>query len=409
MNLKYGFCLSVSVVFILSLQMNAGETSLTKTVEAGMHENKGKATEFNKTLLPDNKVHDYDATITGSGEMEQAAVTPVDAEMRWKAPTVYSNVTKAIFNGDITLEIATDNGYFSKFNGKMKPKGGGVGGGITDLTWSFFGKLKTTPKVEITKYTERMLLEGKFHLEPKATPEDATKYNWSISGSGNGKFKPKASDEGKTEFAAKKITTPNAISKIKVSYSGTEDEKDVKITKVKFAKYVGHIIRTGTRYSKFIYGHSITLEENDAKVLFDVEFYYKDYDQEKKFIGLSKPGGAWVYNKEILNNFSNIFNFGVTPTDTWKANINGMEDTIRTPELRIGAIPGKKRKNLKLGETVIKFDLTWLATVEKMQKHKESLFSHGGFAKVTTLERDPDTNEITKLGIGFAYKIVGAL
>ena len=71
--------------------------------------------------------------------MEEATVTPVNIEMRWKAPTSYSNITKAIFDGDITVDTANDEGYFSEFKGKIKAEDGSGSG---DLTWSFFGKLK---------------------------------------------------------------------------------------------------------------------------------------------------------------------------------------------------------------------------------------------------------------------------
>ena len=86
--------------------------------------------------------------------------------------------------------------------------------------------------VEITKYDDRMLVEGKFDIEAKADPEvTGQKYDWSVKGREKGEFAPDPSDDGKTEFTAKEITSPGSKSFVKVKYGDAEDEKEAKITR----------------------------------------------------------------------------------------------------------------------------------------------------------------------------------
>lgn len=138
------FCMVLwaTAAWVFTVNINAAESSLSKTVSGGMHESQSSPTEFNKALPADDEAHTFSAGISAQNTMD-ANVSPLDAEMHWTAPTSYTDVGSANFNGTITVDEAKDGGYFSKFWGVVK---GGEGEG--DPKWSFFGKLDMV-KVEV--------------------------------------------------------------------------------------------------------------------------------------------------------------------------------------------------------------------------------------------------------------------
>lgn len=272
--------------------------------------------------------------------------------------------------------------------------------------------LLTVENIEITKFYERMLVEGEFDIEAKAAREKAgEKYKWSIEGMGKGEFKPNPSDKPKTKFAAKKITDPNTVSKLKVEYAGDKDEKNVKITKPKYAKLTDFNVDPGIRISKFIYSGSLELRSNEeeGKTLFYGDFDYRLLDQEKKGIDTSSWGEAWVFIKENLIKFKTLSTIDLTIQKEWDASLGGIGDGVHLENFKLSNIPEKNKKKLRIGLTVTELYLDWLATINKMEKHKEVLFNHGGFIKITDMYRDEVTGEINELNLGFGYRITGAL
>lgn len=155
-------------------------------------------------------------------------------------------------------------------------------------------------KVEITKYDEKMLVEGEFQLQAKATPEiSGKKYNWSFVGTGGGKFKPNPSSDGKTKFTAKTITDPDAEGKIRISYAGADDEKEVKITRLD-----GIYTKDGSltqNSGKFERG------ENTPHTLFAHVYKYFMYDQYRKGITESSRGGVLPMIREKFGKSSSLF------------------------------------------------------------------------------------------------------
>ncbi|MBP5231834.1 MAG: PKD domain-containing protein, partial [Planctomycetes bacterium] len=146
---KNGFAVWAALVFALALNLQGAwpgepESQLTKGVGGGMHEDKDAATKFSNPVPVDGRAHNYGADVVSKQVMERASVAPVDPEMFWNHPMSHSDVTRAPFKGTITPQEIKDDGYFSKFWGKMKSGAGGAGpGGAGDQTWDFFGKMET--------------------------------------------------------------------------------------------------------------------------------------------------------------------------------------------------------------------------------------------------------------------------
>ena len=153
----------------------------------------------------------------------------------------------------------------------------------------------------------------------------------------------------------------------------------------------------------------VVMGNNELRDLFEAHFEYFVWDQEKVFISKSQTGGAIVYVKEKRNNFFSVFKNKHNFSNKWFATHGNFPDDVEFVGYRLKGLKNKFKKNLSIGQTIIKFDLDWLTTVNKMTKHEEKLFNHNGFAKVTKLVRDDETQEITELGIGFGYQIMGAL
>lgn len=142
------------------------ESSLTKAVTAGQHEDKTKATKFSSPVAADGAAHAVKSTVTSGRKMEEVEVTPVDNEMSWTAPTKKTETTSAEFTGSVTPAEGADKSYFSKFSGKIEPLTGGGGGGggePPDMTFSFFGELEA---VKVT-----------FSAAPEPTGANATEKN----------------------------------------------------------------------------------------------------------------------------------------------------------------------------------------------------------------------------------------
>ena len=315
----------------------------------------------------------------------------------------------ATWNGTVPPDpAAVHNGLF---DGTWSRGGGNGHGGGKPLTW-VASTIAEHQRVDITKYTERMLVEGKFYFEAEGTPEiSGEKYTWSISGTGDGKYKPKTSTSGETEFNATGTTAPGAPSTIKVEYNESEDCKPVTITKGKFAELGGETLNNDIQQiSKFLYRSDILLKKDDKKDLFDATFEYFILDQEQELISYSQKGGAKLYVREKLNNYFSAFKQPPHEyTKQWSITAINFVDKIAFTDFSIAAIRKKHEKHLRLGQTVLKANLDWIAIVDKIKKHEETLFNHNLFAKVTTITRDPDTGKILELGLGCGYQIVDAL
>jgi len=168
-----------------SAESELGPNGEGKHVHSGLHEDtKPEATPFNKALPADGNAHSIEAFVHSEPEvMEFAQVRALDREMRWSPPRRAECVTEVTFRGDFLADMVKDEGYFSKFNGKMKRDagdgggGGGFGdggekGGEVDLTWSFLGELKgiECPEISIDVPSEPICQGETFQLSGTVTP-----------------------------------------------------------------------------------------------------------------------------------------------------------------------------------------------------------------------------------------------
>jgi hypothetical protein len=339
-------------------------------------------------------------------------------------------------NGISVKEIV---GNFQSGNGTFTPNGDSftvtfTEPGICSVTASFEGgnESEATPsditgtatavKVEITEYSEKMLIEGAFDIEAKATPEiSGEKYDWAFEGAGGGDFDPNPSDDGKTNFKAKKLTVPHSKSSLKVKYSKDEDEKEAQITRCEYFKHYSQHLGFGTIETTphlFICESKVISPDNnpydnipeDLVAVFYGEFVYDLYDQYRNPLSQSETGESIPYVKEeFKSGFQSVFNFPkpMQITNYWAEE----EDCCLDHDKISCAVQFSWLKDEKVAKdfhTAIYFRLMWKASVQEGMHSKDTV-EHLLESKFFDVERDRKTGQLVSFRLKTEYIRVGAL
>jgi hypothetical protein len=268
-------------------------------------------------------------------------------------------------------------------------------------------------QVEITKYDEKMLVEGKFDLTAEGKPADEDTYSWSFTGAGGGDFVPNPSGDGKTKFKATKITSKDSESFINVKYSVANAKEEVKITRCEYFKRESDIPRSATKvypdsrdYWTYLSGKFSSRNPNRKITCIEIDFEYHLYDQYKEALFDSEHGDSFSYVKEYKIFYANDFRANFKISKDWGYVPDSFVDGIYFPT-RYSALFPESIPLIRDGKLACLVTLDWAASVQE-GKHEKRIIRHSGAFYYENVRKNPRTG-LVSFNIRSGYKREGNL